>query len=105
MQPPLPQGDSAELCGSDVWIKAKPELRSKKTRMVWWDMRQPKTGLAGEQTSTAASSETDALLAQNRAESTGDDNWWPGLGRWRLGLWLEDAVLELGEAEEIKLEH
>ena len=54
-------------------------------------------------------SETDSLLS-NRSQGKavnvleGVDNWWPGLGRWRIGLWLDDAVLTLGEAEEMNVE-
>lgn len=47
-------------------------------------------------------SEGDFLLAQSASRESKrntNNNWWPGLGRWRVGLWLDDAVLELGKAE------
>ena len=54
-------------------------------------------------------SETDSLLSKKGSGkavevSEGADNWWPGLGRWRIGLWLDDAVLTLGEGEEMSVE-
>jgi len=34
-----------------------------------------------------------------------EEKWWPELGRWKVGLWLEDAVLTLGEPEEVKVKN
>ena len=53
-------------------------------------------------------SETDSLLSKKGPGKAvklldGVDNWWPGLGRWRIGLWLDDAVLSLGEAKEVNV--
>ena len=28
-----------------------------------------------------------------------DENWWLGLERWHLGLWCEDKILKIGDAE------
>jgi hypothetical protein len=28
-----------------------------------------------------------------------EENFWPGWGRWRVGLWMKDAVLEFDEPE------
>ncbi|KAL8829015.1 MAG: hypothetical protein Q9191_002257 [Dirinaria sp. TL-2023a] len=106
VQPPLPEGKTMEECSTTDWIKAKPELRSKATRMVWWDMKQPQTEPSSERDEGTGSTESDTLLAADRTSRTTDDqnkNWWPGLGRWRIGLWLDDAVLELGEAEKLTL--
>ena len=105
-QPPLPAGETMEECGSEVWIRSKPELWSKKTRAVWWDMRQERINEPAE---GAGDSETDTLLSKRSPGKAanvleGVDNWWPGLGRWRIGLWLDDAVLTLGEAEEMNVE-
>ena len=52
--------------------------------------------------------ETDPLLSKKGPGKAvklldGVDNWWPGLGRWRIGLWLDDAVLTLGEPEELNI--
>ena len=55
------------------------------------DMKQPVGGLkaAGE-----GEGEGDALLAKK-----GHENWWPGMKRWHIGLYLPNATLELGEPE------
>ena len=90
LQPPLPAGETKEECGSEVWLRSKPELSSKKTRAVWWDMRQEGINEPAE--------------GSGDSEAEGVDNWWPGLGRWRIGLWLDDAILTLGEAEEMNVE-
>jgi len=89
-------------CGSDAWIKTKPRLRSWKTRMVWWDMSQHRTEMDRGRDEGSGVTEGDSLLAQSASRESKRDtnnNWWPGLGRWRVGLWLDDAVLELGKAE------
>lgn len=57
-------------------------LKSKKCRIVWFDMKQP----SKEETNKTANGEDE-------------DNWWPGIGRWRLGMECEDAVLDLGHPE------
>ena len=105
VQPPLPVGDTKEECGSEIWLRSKPEMWSKKTRAVWWDMQQEKSNDSAE---APSESETDPLLSKKGPGKAvklldGVDNWWPGLGRWRIGLWLDDAVLTLGEPEELNI--
>ena len=67
-------------------------MKSRKARAVWVDMRQPP--YEGRMDAGAGEGETDALLRKKREE-----NWWPGMRRWHLGLWCDEAVLELGEPE------
>lgn len=31
--------------------------------------------------------------------STGYENWWPGIGRWRFGMKMEDATVLFGLSE------
>ena len=87
LQPPLPTGTPAHLeVGSEVWMRSTPVLRSKRCRVVWFDMQQSQNGegtVSGTNESNARSKRKDA------------DNWWPGIGRWRLGMSCEDATLEL----------
>lgn len=72
-------------------------LGSRAARVVWIDLRQPvREGRAeGE---GEGEGERDALLrgGENKSE---EENWWPGGGRWRLGIWCQEAKLTLGEAE------
>ena len=70
--------------------------------MLWWDMRQPQTEADGGRREGTGVREDDKLLAADktsRQEQSMSENWWPGLGRWRIGLWLDNAVLELREEE------
>ncbi len=80
LQPPLPQGrgefKDVEV-GTENWKACSPVLSSRSARVCWVDLRQEGVSGAGE-------------------------NWWPGLWRWKVGLWLEDAVLTLGEPKEVK---
>ena len=106
VQPPLPAGESKEECGTEAWIRAKPELSSKKTRIVWWDLRQESRD---DSIDASDDPETDSMLSRKGPGKAvkvleGVDNWWPGLSRWRVGLWLDDALLSLGEAEEMNVE-
>ena len=92
LQPPLPAGDPADLVvKTEGWRRSYPSIRCSKAKLVWFDMRQPGEG---QKTNCQGQSEGDALLA-----NTGPENWWPGLGRWNLGLYLPDSTLELGEPE------
>ena len=106
VQPPLPSGATPEECGTNDWVKAKPELKSKTTRLVWWDMRQPQSEEGVESNERAGATENDALLVADEATKSRQADrktWWPSLGRWRIGLWLDDAVLQLGEAEHLNI--
>ena len=82
VQPPLPEGKDAsekELPGTDRWCAIDPVQSSWKTKVGWFDMRQ----------------ETDESgCVAGLAEG---DNFWPGIGRWHLGLRMEDATIEFGE--------
>ncbi len=102
VQPPLPQGEQPELCGTEDWKKSKPVLYSKKTRLVWVDLRQPEVGEEeeeeGREGDGEGEGEGDALLVK-KGEKRAHENWWPGLKRWHIGLWFEDATLTLGEPE------
>jgi hypothetical protein len=74
VQPPVPegQGSQGELAGSHRWCSFYPTMSSSKTGFGWFDLRQ-KEEREGE-------------------EREGDaPNFWPGLGRWQLGIKMEDA--------------
>lgn len=95
VQPPLPDGTASsqkELVGTQQWCEVMPLEWSRKTSLGWWDLK------AGEAT------EEDALLGGDRStgsggSGTGYENWWPGIGRWRIGLMMEDAVIGFPEGE------
>ena len=97
VQPPLPEGNGAnsELPGTDRWCQLLPLEYSEKTSLGWWDLNQ------------GGATETDALLGGADAdEDQGNeggknhfDNWWPGIGRWRIGLMMEDATIDFPEGK------
>ncbi|KAI4197885.1 MAG: hypothetical protein LQ350_005644 [Teloschistes chrysophthalmus] len=81
VQPPLPEGEPKNIiCGTDKWFKCQGSIYGPKTKLVWMDMKQPgkKSGEARE-------------------------NWWPGIRRWQLAIWLQDAQLDLGDPEVLKV--
>lgn len=100
VQPPLPEGKSSlgELPGTEGWSKVFPLEYSSRTSLGWWDLRQdiPK----GEEVT-----ERDPLLGsggdggEGEQAGTGFENWWPGFGRWRIGLKMEDTTLFFDEGE------
>ena len=97
VQPPLPSGESAnaELPGTDRWCKIMPFEYSPKTSLGWWDLKQ------------GSATESDPLLENSEAQSPAGaedtapkhQNWWPGIGRWRIGLIMENAEIEFPEGE------
>ena len=98
LQPPLPEGDPADVVmGSKDWKKSFPMLKSKHAKLVWIDMKQPDRDQ--QHVAAAGSQEGAAALLQNKAK--GYENWWPGMKRWHLGVICEDSTLELGEPEII----
>ncbi|KAF6814793.1 hypothetical protein CMUS01_12567 [Colletotrichum musicola] len=74
-QPPVPEGNSAkgELVGSDRWCKFYPSISSSQTDAGWFDMKQD--------------------------ESSKEENFWPGLGRWRLGMSMKNAEISFQNME------
>lgn len=91
VQPPLPagKGEQNELPGTKRWCKVLPLIKSKKTSLGWWDLRQK-----------ASVTEESGLLTDVNTVVKGDepkyDNFWPGIGRWTIGAKMEDAVIEFG---------
>ena len=92
VQPPLPEGKGAEgeLPGTDRWCKITPYQSSRKVSLGWWDMKQ-------------GASEEDALL-NSEGNSSGtkpveNENWWPGSGRWKIGMIMEDAEVRFPEGK------
>ena len=81
--------------GTNEWKRISPIQWSKKSKIVWLDMEQPR------KQSAAAQGE------QYGDDSSGEgrkDYWWPGFGRrWRLGLSCEDLTLEIGEPDVFKV--
>lgn len=92
VQPPLPEGKGQELVGTRQWCKIAAVESSKKTSLGWFDLRQ----------SRHDTSEQQPLLGEDRgdgSERQQSDNFWPRLGRWRIGMKMEDAVIEFPEGE------
>ncbi|KAK7951353.1 uncharacterized protein PG986_007081 [Apiospora aurea] len=78
VQPPLPTGDGSqqELPGTEHWCKVSPGQKARKACIAWVDMSQK---------------------SEKEVPRAGYENFWPGLGRWQLGLKMEDAEIEFGE--------
>ena len=98
LQPPLPEGDPADVVvGTNDWKRSNPILKSKRAKMMWIDMKQPDGDRQhGEAELTQ---EEGAAMLENKGK--GYENWWPGMRRWQLGMMCEDATLDLGEPEVI----
>ncbi|MCJ1269805.1 hypothetical protein MMC22_009698, partial [Lobaria immixta] len=92
VQPPLPKGDTPELCGTDEWKRCDPVLYGRNTRLVWIDMKQPPSRSDAE---GDGDEEGDALLGRK----PNNENWWPGMKRWHVGLWFDNGALDVDEPE------
>jgi len=78
VQPPLPEGDGSqgELPGTDRWCSISPGQSCRRASLGWFDIRQAdeKGNLVGEH-----------------------ENFWPGLGRWQIGLKMENSDVTFAE--------
>ncbi|KAE9368088.1 hypothetical protein N431DRAFT_548320 [Stipitochalara longipes BDJ] len=92
VQPPLPEGKGPELVGTHQWCKIAPVESSKKSSLGWFDLRQSHEG-SGEQ--------EPLLRGQERSRLKEDqyENFWPGLGGWRIGVKMEDAIIDFPEGQ------
>ena len=96
LQPPLPEGNPSEVVvGSEDWKRSLPTIKTKRAKLVWIDMKQTVKGKKGDRTAVGQG-ETDALL-KNQEDL--NENWWPGMRRWHLGMVCEGATLQIGEPE------
>ncbi|KAF7555774.1 hypothetical protein G7Z17_g1864 [Cylindrodendrum hubeiense] len=80
--PPLPNGNGSqgELPGTDRWCTIIPQQYSRRTMVGWFDIAQHR---------------------DDNGQLTGDhENFWPGLGRWQLGVKMENADLAFNDPEE-----
>ena len=92
LQPPLPEGDPADVViRTENLLRSHPILKSRHAKLVWFDTKQPENALRDTGIGDA---EGDALLVRK-----GNENWWPGMRRWQLGIYCPDATLTLGEPE------
>ncbi|KAL9608217.1 MAG: hypothetical protein Q9167_006939 [Letrouitia subvulpina] len=85
LQPPLPEGKDKEIePGTEECLKTEGDIFSKSAKIVWFDMKQPGGGKEGK-------------------DGKERKNWWPGLSRWHLGIWLKEAELNLGPPDVVKI--
>lgn len=65
------------ICGSDRWCSFTPKIRSWKSSFGWFDMQQ-----AGGHDNETPGEDVPSP----------ESNFWPGWGRWRMGVYMKDAV-------------
>ncbi|EFQ33835.1 hypothetical protein CGRA01v4_10724 [Colletotrichum graminicola] len=78
VQPPLPEGDGSqcELPGTDQWCSISPGQSCRRASLGWFDIRQ----------------------ADEKGNVVGEhENFWPGLGRWQIGLKMENSDVTFAE--------
>ncbi|PSR80234.1 hypothetical protein BD289DRAFT_414644 [Coniella lustricola] len=79
VNPPVPHGPRPEQVGTNMWCKSLMVQSSPRTSVGWFDMKQPQS--------------------RDTAKEGQEENFWPGLGRWRLGVRMDDVRLEVPEGE------
>lgn len=82
VMPPLPEGKGSqgELPGTDSWCSLIPNQYSRRTRVGWFDISQR--------------DEDGNIIGEH-------ENFWPGLGRWQLGMKMENADLKFDMPIEV----
>lgn len=78
VQPPLPAGDEAMLCGTEVWRSFVIGASTKRTRWMWV--------------------KSDGVPKEDR------EGLWPDVAPYGFGVWLEDATLEIPEPGTLGLD-
>ncbi|KAI9152051.1 acetoacetate decarboxylase (ADC) domain-containing [Paramyrothecium foliicola] len=74
--PANPHASQGELPGTDRWCAILPQQYSRRCSVGWFDLAQDKDG------------------------GCGFDNFWPGLGRWQLGIKMDNAEVIFDHPEE-----
>ncbi|EHK46846.1 hypothetical protein TRIATDRAFT_45696 [Trichoderma atroviride IMI 206040] len=81
VHPPLPEGrgSQGELPGTESWCAFTPAFSGKAVSLMTFDMKQSRAD--------------DKMVSQR------NKNFWPGLGRRRVGIMMENATLVLDSRE------
>lgn len=81
VMPPLPSGNGTygELPSTDRWIKLETKQYCSRSTAGWYDVKQPDNGSA----------------------CGGNENFLPWLGRWQVGVRMEDAFLSFDVPQEM----
>jgi len=74
VQPPIPAGEDAELCGTDAWRSYHVLSRTKRARVMW--------------------------VKHDESAKVAPKGFWPVLHPWSFGVWLEEATLDITKPEE-----
>ncbi|KAK5135207.1 hypothetical protein LTR08_005456 [Meristemomyces frigidus] len=74
VQPPIPAGDDGFLCGTETWKTFEAVAATRKARLMW--------------------------VKTAEADNVGREGHWPDVKPWPVGLWLEDATLDIPVPEE-----
>lgn len=74
--PPLPEGKGSqgELPGTNCWRKVSPTISGPDAALATFDMAQ--------------------------SNEEGNANFWPGLGRWHMGVKIANATMTIGPPDE-----
>lgn len=78
VQPPVPQGVSEEIVGTNQWCKSIITQYSSRMHLGWFNISQ-----------RDEHGDSGALF----------ENFWPGLGQWQLGVKMDNAAIEVPEGE------
>lgn len=98
VQPPLPEGKGEEEVGTERWCGIVP-FQSGRTAVGWWDME----GESVEEGEGGDGEEADGVSGIAKSgKAVGKEvheNWWPGGGKWRIGMVMEDADIAFPEGK------
>lgn len=84
VQPPVPQGASSEaVVGTERWCEVLTTQATRHAHVGWFDLSQKD----GKEKLPSSSSSSSSLF----------ENFWPGLGRWHLGVRMDDATVVIPE--------
>lgn len=85
--------DQVVVLGTEKWCRCVVAQSSSRSHVGWFDLSQrPQPGqdeAEGEKLPPAEGSSSSPLF----------ENFWPGMGRWQLGIRMDDAKIEIPEGE------
>jgi hypothetical protein len=98
IHPPLPEGRGSlnELPGTDKWCSVKPGQSSRNCALGWFDISQQKSD--GQPSTGQGGAGAGAGGVDDQGASK-YENFWPKLGRWQIGIKMDNAVITFGDPE------
>jgi hypothetical protein len=103
--PPLPGSETPGeeiICPTEHWKRFSLGFYARKMRLMWVEVSTPRSGgKGGDGKQGWSNGDVESDVADGGLDD-GSKGWWPAYKTWKVGLWMEEATLDLTAAEDLE---